>query len=332
MSRVLTPGRFSLAVVVAAWCWSLSWNTVGADEDPMVWLERMNRALAKTNYEGTFFHLRHGTVETFYIAHRVEGTEVSERLVSLDGNGREIIRSGGEQICYMPDQRRVLVQPIPKRRAGLLGAPIFCRNVGLHYSLEMLAPERISGRLTRVIAVNPRDDYRFGYRLWVDEQTALPLKTQLRSAEGEVIEQILFAKLTVPKRIPAAAVQPRVRSEGFQWIRQPSPPEEFQTPAWRAAELPPGFRLTDSHNLDSEGASPSAHLVYSDGLASVSVFIERTDSRNKEMKGLVRMGSSYAFSTMVQGHQVTAVGEVPMQTVRQIAASIRPDIGAAAGR
>jgi sigma-E factor negative regulatory protein RseB len=299
-----------------------------------MWLERMNHAIVMLNYEGTFFHLRNGRVETLHITHRVEGRKVTERLVSLDGNGREIIRSEGEQFCFLPDQRRVLVQTIRKARSGLLGAPLFCRNVELHYTLQMLEPARVSGRPTRVIAVNPKDNYRFGYRLWLDEETALPLKTQLRDSGGGVIEQILFAKLTLPAHIDKAAVQPRVDSEGFQWIRNPASPEDAGSqPAWRAQKLPPGFKLTDASTRMLEGARQSGtHLVYSDGLASVSVFIEASGVDRKAMKGPSRVGSSFAFSTLVQGHQVTAVGEVPVQTVRLIAASIRPETASVAER
>src|SRR5687768_16097037 len=154
-----------------------------------MWVQRMNRALMTLNYEGTFFHLRHGRVETLSIIHRVDEGKVSERLISLDGNGREIIRSDGEQLCILPDKRRVLVQPVENPQTGLLGTPIFCRNIYLNYTLEVTESERVSGRMTRVIAVNPRDTYRFGYKLWLDEQTALPLKTQLLDSENNVIEQ-----------------------------------------------------------------------------------------------------------------------------------------------
>ncbi len=302
---------------------------------PQMWLERMNRAVLTLNYEGTFFHLRHGKVETLRIIHRVDDRKVTERLISLDGNGREIIRSDGEQICFLPDQRRVLVHAVQRSRGGLLGAPIFCRNVELHYTLQMLEPARVSGRSTRVIAVNPRDNYRFGYQLWLDEETALPLKTQLRDSQGEVIEQILFAKLTLPRRIALSAVQPGVNSEGFQWIRTPQSPETTgpAQAGWRAVRLPPGFKLTDSSTRPAEGAQATRmHLVFSDGLASVSVFVEGSRDERKPMKGPSRVGSSYAFSTVVQGHQVTAVGEVPVQTVRLIAASMRPETASVAER
>lgn len=301
-----------------------------AKDEARVWLERMNHSLATRNYEGTFFHLRNGKVETLRIVHRVEDNRVSERLVSLDGNGREFIRNDDEQTCFLPDQRRVLVLPVQKRQSGLLGTPVFGSGVDMHYRVQKRPGQRISGRQAKVIEVTPLDSYRFGYCLWIDERTAMPLKTQLLDAKGEVMEQILWAELVLPVRIPKSAVQPRVRSEGFQWIRRPFPSEgqasEVPQTPWHATKLPPGFKLTDaSHQVQEESGSPSTHLVYSDGLASVSVFIEAKPSEQKPMKGPSRVGSSYVFSTIVQGHQVTVVGEVPVQTVRLIADSTRPE-------
>jgi sigma-E factor negative regulatory protein RseB len=196
----------------------------------------------------------------------------------------------------------------------------------------------VLGRPARVIAVNPKDQYRFGYRLWLDQKTAMPLKTQLCDARGQVIEQILFARLDMPETISDADLTPAVRTEGMRWVRQGAS-EDSAVPAlsaYRASELPPGFHLTVSGTQTLGDASvPAAHLVYSDGLATVSVFVEATPTLNSganestssppepPMQGLARVGSGFAFSTVVQGHQVTAVGEVPAQTVESIAHSVK---------
>jgi sigma-E factor negative regulatory protein RseB len=308
-------------------------STAGAAEvDARTWLERMNRALATRNYDGTFFHLRNGKVETLRIIHRVDKGKVAERLVSLD-SGREIVRNDKELTCYLPDQRRILVEP--RQDPGpLLGTlPDFDAAVTDNYKLEKLPPAQLLGRKTQVIAVNPNDAYRFGYRLWIDDETALPLKTQLCDERGNVVEQVLFANITLPDSIPMSAVRPQVDVRGLQWVKQPAP---TQAPAavvqlWRAGKVPPGFRLTATNTQLMDGStSPVAHLVYSDGLASVSVFIETKSPDREQLNGLARVGSAFAFSTTVRGHQVTAVGEVPAQTVQLIAHSTRPDVDAAA--
>jgi sigma-E factor negative regulatory protein RseB len=321
-SRLLTG--FCLALVV---------TSALAEDDARAWLERMNRALATRNYDGTFFHVRNGKVETLRIIHRVEGGKVSERLVSLDGSGREIVRNEEELTCYLPDQRRVLVETRQEQGALLGTLPAFDSAITENYRLEMLPRTRLLGRNTQVIAVKPKDAFRFGYRLWIDEGTALPLKTQLCDEKENVVEQVLFANITLPDSLPKSAVEPQVSGEGLQWVRQPSPKQGTASFAqlWRAIKVPPGFRLTATNSQMMEGStSPVAHLVYSDGLASVSVFIEAKSPQHDPLNGLSRVGSAFAFSTTVRGHQVTAVGEVPAQTVQFIAGSTRPDADAAA--
>lgn len=305
----------------------LALGAARAEDDAARWLDRMNEALASRNYDGTFFHLRNGKVETLRIIHRVDRGRVSERLVSLDGSGREIVRSQGELTCYLPDQKRVLVEQRDDRGALLGTLPAFDDAMSEHYNIEKLQPARVHGRDMQVIAVAPRDSYRYGYRVWIDEDTAMPLKTQVCDDKGNVIEQILFANLTLPASIPAAAVRPQVDSKGFQWVRQQTPPTDAPVLGlmWRALQVPPGFKLTATSSQVMEGSkAPVAHLVYSDGLASVSVFIETRSREHEAMKGLARVGSAFTFSTTVKGHQVTAVGEVPAQTVQFIANSMKP--------
>ena len=339
MRLSLRPGAKWLIPYAAVGVLSLALGqrSSGAD-DVRAWLEKMNQALATRNYDGTFFHLTEGRVETMRIVHRVKAGSVTERLQSLDGSGREFVRSNGELTCYLPDQHTVLVQPRVDHGPFLGSLPRFGSDVDQFYLIEALPATHVLGRAARVIEVHPKDQFRFGYRLWLDENSAMPLKTQLCDSSGQVIEQILFARLDMPGNIADADLTPAVNTEGMRWVRQ-GPTRDVAPSAlaeYRASELPPGFRLTVSGVQTLGGASaPAAHLVYSDGLATVSVFVEAeappgpaaepTPSAPAEppMEGLARVGSGFAFSTVVQGHQVTAVGEVPAQTVEFIAHSVK---------
>jgi sigma-E factor negative regulatory protein RseB len=314
-----------------------------AGDDPRDWLEKMNQALATRNYDGTFFHLSEGRVETMRIVHRVRAGRVTERLQSLDGSGREFVRNNDELTCYLPDQHTVLVEPRQDRGPFLGSLPKFGASVTDFYRVESLPASHFLGRPARGIAVNPKDQYRFGYRLWLDEKTAMPLKTQLCDSHGRVIEQIFFARLDMPENIPDSDLAPTVRTEGMRWVRH-GVRQDAASPAlsaFRASELPPGFRLTvEGAQTLGEASAPASHLVYSDGLATVSVFVEApreplsgalassaADPAEPPMQGLARVGSGYAFSTIVQGHQVIAVGEVPAETVEFIAHSVKTSGG-----
>jgi sigma-E factor negative regulatory protein RseB len=299
---------------------------VALGAEPKEWLERMNKALTTTNYVGVFTHVRGSRTETLRIIHRVKGREVSERLLSLDASGREFIRQGDELTCYFPDKRTVLVE----RRSPdgpLLGALPALADGGdsAVYEIKGGQRERLLGRNSRVVALHPRDDFRYGYKLWIDEQTAMPLKTQLCDKSGQVIEQILFSSIDLPERIPDSMFKPQVDASNYRWLRADRRVASSNAPAlWEAMRLPPGFRMATRSNQSMPGSSePVAHLVFTDGVASVSVFVEPRKPDAKPAEGPARVGSSSAFSTVVGDHQVTAVGEVPPNTVKFIATQVK---------
>ncbi|MDE2051178.1 MAG: MucB/RseB C-terminal domain-containing protein [Gammaproteobacteria bacterium] len=318
-------GWLALALAIAG---------VASADEPAKWLERMNHALTTLNYDGTFAHWEGGKVEMLRIIHRVEDGTVSERLVSLDGSGREFIRTGASLACYLPDKHVVLVERTPAKVSLLGGFPAIDAQTARFYDIKEVARMRFNRRSTHLITVMPRDQYRYGYRLWIDDSTAMPMKTQLCDARGDVIEQIVFANLKVRSRIPDSAFRPGISTTGFQWLRNDSPAlndgAAHHGTVWNAGRLPPGFRMTVRAAQTMPGSpGPVDHLVFSDGLASVSVFVEThvetTSSGGAPVMESAHVGSSYAFSTVVDGHKVTAVGEVPAQTVRFIADSVKAE-------
>ena len=301
--------------------------------EPKEWLERMNKALTTRNYVGVFTHVHGGRVETLRIIHRVRGRDVSERLLSLDGSGREFIREGNELTCYFPDRRTVLVERrAPDGAAARRACPPSTKPT--RWSTKSVAANVsvCSAATTRVVALHPRDEYRYGYRLWIDEQTSMPLKTQLCNQTGEVIEQIVFSTIDLPERIPDSMFKPQVDASNYRWFRADRQVASNSTPAlWEAMRLPPGFRMATRSAQSMPGSSePVAHLVFTDGIASVSVFVEPRKPDTKPAEGPARVGSSSAFSTVVDGHQVTAVGEVPPNTVELIAKQVKASKAAGA--
>ncbi|MET0536040.1 MAG: MucB/RseB C-terminal domain-containing protein [Steroidobacter sp.] len=304
------------------------------DREARQWLERMSEALATRNYEGRFFHLHDSRSESMRIFHRVDNKgRVTERLVSLDGSGREIVRNQSEVTFYMPDRRTVLVEKRTDDSTLLAAVPAYNEQLEAHYSIERGPFTKALGRRTHVIMVQPRDQFRYGYKLWLDDETAMPLKSQLCDRTGKVIEQILFAELNFRDRIPADDLKPSITGEGFRWVRQDvqQPRVAGQIGGWGVIRLPAGFRLTAWRMQIIAGSSvPVQHLVYSDGLASVSVFIEPADPAAQPMKGLAQVGTAFAYSRALDGHQVTAVGEVPPVTVEAIASGVTKEDGAQA--
>jgi sigma-E factor negative regulatory protein RseB len=321
-----------------------------APDEARAWLTRTDQALARRNYRGVFVHELHGyggEAETLEVIHRVGSDGVSERLVSMDGSGREFIRRNGQLSCYLPDQRTVLVLKSAQPTLPL-NVPQLDAQWSGHYDVRQIETTRVSGHRVRVIAVTPLDALRYGYRVWIDDASAMPLKTQLRDSRGRVLEQILFTQLTLPAHIADSDLRPAIDARGYRWIRQQeaSAPQALPAAAtaplplaWQVGSLPSGFHMTASQ-LQTLPSGPAQHLVFGDGLASVSVFIQPAHTgANVHFAEAATLGTSSAYSTLISGYRITAVGEVPPQTVREIVQSLRStgastegaDVTAAAG-
>lgn len=296
-----------------------------AQPDPREWLDRMSMAVEQLNYIGTFVHIVGEETETMRVIHRVQDGSVRERLVSLGGTGLEVVRTDDETHCIMQAERAVLVDKARRPAIPLqANLPKYSAELERYYAFLDHGTDRIADREARVVEVRPLDDYRYGYRLWLDADTAMPLKSVRVTARGESVEQVLFTEISFPERIDDAALEPSIASEGFTWHVSSSEQPADLAPAeagWEAEDLPDGFRLSAT---EEESASASGeHLVYSDGLASVSVFIEALGSGPPPTQGTAEFGGSTAFSTTVGGYQVTVFGEVPEPTARRIGGSIR---------
>jgi sigma-E factor negative regulatory protein RseB len=293
-------------------------------QEARTWLDRMNKAVDELNYQGTFVHLLDGTPETMLIVHRSEGGRSAERILSLDGPGREIIRMGDEVQCILPDQRVVLLEARKDLSPLVSALPSYTEALEPHYAISLGKTARVANRPTRMLEIKPRDEFRYGYMLWLDEETGMPLRSQLVDDRGTIVEQILFTEIDLGSEIDPASLEATLDTSGFTMLR---PPESSSLAAqaipWRAANVPGGFRLSVATQSPIAGSDyPVGHLVYSDGLATVSVFIEDPNTKADVGDGFSRMGSTNTYSLTLRGRRVTAVGEVPRRTVRNIASSL----------
>jgi sigma-E factor negative regulatory protein RseB len=305
-------------------------------EDPRVLLQRMATAVETLNYEGTFVHIVEGRADTMYVVHRVENGQSTERLISLDGPGREIIRNEDEVTCIFGDRKSVLVERRDDDGPLRSAVPSYSDELDAWYDFVKLRPQKKVGRPARVIAIRPRDDFRYGYKLWMDKATDMPLKAQLVDMYGKVVEQLMFVSIELPDDIPESKVEPTLSTEGFTWYRQEdssAPEERGGASNWRAARMPDGFRLSAANVKVMTGSDRAVeHLVYTDGMAAVSVFVEDVGSGKDDLKGAAQIGAANAFTAIVEGHQITAVGEVPTDTVRMIARSMERESSSVASQ
>lgn len=292
---------------------------------PADWLELMTTAVATTSYQGTVIRRKRGGSEALKVVHKIVDGVVNERVTSQEGNGLEIIRIGNDVHCILPDKQTVLVEgwnnqstlfsPLPREEAARTP----------HYDLSLMRESRIAGRRAVLIAVRPHDEFRYAHRIWLDWESGFPLQTEVLNFDGELIEEVKFADISFSDDIAADAFDPSVNLDGFTWYKDPS--LNIDTVAietdWHATDLPPGFRALSARNekLADDAGEGTTHIVYSDGVANVSVFIDTP--KGNERNGWSILGASNSYSTTIDGYQVTAVGEVPGITVQTIAASMR---------
>lgn len=303
----------------------------GEDVSEDVWqlLQKMVVAGSRLNYDGTFVYRKGNELETMRIIHRSGQDGEKERLVSLNGSAREVVRDEKRVTCIQPDDQSVVVESA--RGQGAPGS-IFRnsdRRFSQYYQLVAHAEDRVAGRPTRIVAINAKDQYRYGYQLWLDKETGLLLKSELRNQQGEALEQFLYTSISLPESIPDSLLRPAITSKAFQVFTgnasDPEPQLSGDGRAWHAAWLPVGFSLS-RHVVDTMPNSdqPVEHMLYSDGLASFSVYIEPLDpdSENGRFEGGTRMGAMNAFGTVQAGHQITVVGAVPEVTVHRVAQAL----------
>jgi len=300
-------------------------NTFADDAwTPQDWIDRMGSAVQVTNYEGTVVRVRDGRVDTFKVVHTVKDGVVREKVVIQDGNGLEIIRNGNEVHCILPDRESVLVEEWNNQSTLFSTLPSSDIRFGNEYDVLIKDFERVAGRKAAKLAILPHDHYRYGYRIWLDTETGFPLQTQLIGDDNGALEHVKFADISIEKDIGSGALDSSYSIDNWKWYTEPRPTTNREVESeWVAAHVPAGFRaVSTQQKVLPDADDPITHIVYSDGLATVSVFIAPVSDERTPMASSV--GASNSYSTVIDGYRVTAVGQVPRITVEQIAKSMRP--------
>ena len=297
--------------------------SIRAQSSPDELLDRMTHVVTVIDYEGTVIRRENGDSEALKIVHKIIDGVINEKLVTQEGNGLEIIRIGNEVHCILPDKQTVLIEDWNNQSTLFSALPSSEIRYGADYDVSIVREDRVAGRRAIMLAIRPHDAFRYGHRIWLDNETSFPLKTELISVDGELIEQIKFADIRLGTNIANAALAPTMSLDNFSWYKQPARYESQEVETnWESTDLPSGFRATSSKTEQLPGAdAPVTHIVYSDGMATVSVFIaEKNETKFAEKSNV---GASSTYSMQQGDFQITVVGEVPASTVQRIATSMR---------
>lgn len=297
--------------------------------DPQTLINEMSQAGRNLNYDGVFVYRKDKQIETMRIIHKSGDEGVYQRLVSLTGHAREVIRDKDVVKCYFPENKSVVVE---KSRTGKLVSayiPNPVQSISEFYNFEIVGEDRVAGKDSWIVNVRPNDKYRYGYQLWVDKKSKLLLKSELKNQLGVTLEQIMFAQLNILDHIDDSLLKPGISANDYTWYNNESGTtaiSDINNKQWKATWMPAGFSMSE-HAKQSMLTSqmPVEHIVYSDGLAMVSIFVEKLQQQSEQgTGGSSKFGGVNTYATHVDGYQVTAVGEVPSATVKQMADSVKP--------
>ncbi|SED25917.1 sigma E regulatory protein, MucB/RseB [Pseudomonas mohnii] len=303
------------------------WFIVPAHADEAQdWLTRLGQAEQQHSFQGTFVYERNGSFSTHKIWHRVQEGKVHERLLQQDGSAQEVVRIDGHTQCVSG----ILIAGLgdsPNSPARALD-PQKLKN---WYDLAVIGKSRVAGRPAVIVSLTPRDQHRYGFELHLDKETGLPLKSLLLNDKGHLLERFQFTQLDTADVPSDAELQPGADCKAVN-LESDKASSVKAAQTWHSDWLPPGFELVSSSaRKDQETKTQVNSLMYDDGLARFSVFLEPlngatvTDTRTQ-------LGPTVAVSrsltTPQGGMMVTVVGEIPVGTAERIALSMRSDAAA----
>lgn len=296
----------------------------GAPLDAMAWLQKIAAASRQVNYAGTFVYQHGNQSETSRIAHLVNAGGESERLEILDGPPREIIRNNDNVTCYLPDSRTVVIEKRVGRRFPA-AFPEQVTGIADNYAIRKGGQDRVAGYDCQTIILEPRDNLRYGHKFCVELKTGLPLRARMYSDGNELVESFAFTQLTLGSGVSRDMLKSRYAGKSQAWRVDKSALEQSETSAdtgWVLKNQLAGFsKLTEMRRSIAGRAVAVSHIVYSDGLAAISIFIEPMP-KSPPPTGATYQGAVNIYVRSQADQMVTVVGEAPARTVRQIAESL----------
>jgi len=296
-----------------------------APQDGVALLKKMASASRRLNYSGTFVYQHAGQNETSRIVHFVNpaGGEF-EKLETLDGPAREVIRTNDQVTCYLPDSKTVIIEKRNTRRFPAL-LPEQLSGVAENYVVSVTGTDRVAGYDCRVVVLEPKDKLRYGHQFCAEAASGLPLRARTISEKNQPLEAFAFTELRIGGNFSRDQVRSRYAAKSKDWKVDHSALAISDVPAdtgWSLTRQPTGFKkLTELKRSIAGRTAMVSHIVYSDGLAAVSVFIEPLP-KARPARSLSHQGAVNIYIRPVADHMVTVLGEAPAATVMQIANSL----------
>lgn len=307
------------------WAVFVSLPAWGAAGEPSInldaWLNQVAQAAQHLNYDGIVVYQNSDDVEISHIAHRIDHAGELIRQDALSGSPHSFMRLNEGVYCYIPEGNQVKIERHQHHRFFPEILPIPATPLAALYVMKMLGHSEVAEHDSIGVSLAPRDAYRYGYLLWADSQSNLLLKLIKLDAHQQPAEQFAFTQVNI-----GAAPNREQFQSGFA-DKKPIIVPSRESPAadnWHVGALPPGFhKITQTQLALPDKPQNVVHLVYTDGLATVSLFIEPLAQLGAHLpRGLSSHGMMSLYAHPLGAYQVTALGEVPPATLIMIADSL----------
>lgn len=293
------------------------------------WLTRMHEASNQRSYIGTLVVSAGSAMSASKIWHVCDGSQQMERVDTLTGAPRTTIRRNKEVITFVPEAKTAFVE----KRDSLGMFPELLRTpsnlIPQFYSAREVGVQRVAGHLADMVEILPRDDLRFGYRIWSERQTGLVVKLQTLGEQGAVLEQVAFSELQLDAPVSMDKLSKLMKdTRGYEVHKPTLKKTTAEAEGWRLKEPVPGFTAMSCHTRETPGAAAQApgqasmQWVFSDGLASVSLFVEPFDAQRHTQETSATVGATNSVNRRVGDHWLTVMGEAPAATLRRFAIAL----------
>ena len=283
------------------------------------WLTRMHEASRGRAYMGTLVVSAGPSMSASRIWHVCDGQQQMERVDTLTGAPRTTVRRNNEVVTFVPESKVAWVE----KRESLGLFPELLRTpsnqIPEFYGVSEQGTERVAGHLADVVAIQPKDSLRFGYRIWSEQTTGLVVKMQTLGAQGAVLEQVAFTELQLDAPVRMDKLKRLMGdTKGYELHRPVLRKTTPEAEGWRLKETVAGFLSMSCHTREGDGqvvGQSPMQWVFSDGLASVSLFIEPFDPSRHGAEKIAVMGATHSLTRRIGSFWVTAMGEVPQPTL-----------------
>jgi len=290
-----------------------------SDKHADYWLNKMMEAVHKLNYDGYFVYLHGDNIESLRTIHTLQDGREIERLYSLNGEAREIVRDEDTVTRILPNDKAISTTKRLLDKQYFSGFFVLDpEEIKKSYELTMQGHGRIADRTTNIFTFTPRDNLRYGYRLHLDDESALPLQWEMYDKDDYLVSSIMFTKIDIGKNVtdsgPLLESDESTVLEKEKTISTKLPAQVTDSISWSFSNKPAGFTIRHHRqDIPNHKNRHIDHFLFSDGIASFSIYIEKTNKAR--LSGPAHLGALNAYGAFIDGHQVTAVGEVPAETL-----------------